>query len=182
MNNKYIFQLQVWQSGTLRAEQEIHPNYPANLSLNWEKESGEAFLRRKLSGKLTIYGSEYDWLLENLTLSRSATVIMKRQQGAVTDELWRGEFWLTDCEVDADSRTVEVTPTPIDEYSAILKKISAEYDILKLGPEIRRVRFAKRPVVQIYTAGRTVIGCALGGMYWETDCDSESSDRKLRET
>lgn len=183
MNPIYRFWINKNTNGTGEI-QRVYPNFADNLSLNFEKASNEEYFRRKLSAGLTFYGKDYTFLIEDTTIDTSytLTIDISKDGGETWSEYWMGKFWKTDCKFDAGGKTIKVNPAVEDRYTKILNGIDKEFDIIKLSPEIRPVKAWRRPVIQIYMAGRSTIGCFLGGMYWEQDCDAVSNHNTLEGT
>lgn len=157
------------------------PIYNNELTKEFEQESGQQFFRQKLSGKLTFVGPDYDWIVaSDFDFQFIVDLFISYDGGATWAKYWTGTFWKTDCEFNADDRNVSVTPTVQDEYGDILAGLDKEYDIIPLAPEIVPVKFDKRPMIQVYVPGQTVIGCFLSGMWWEQECEAVTSENDLR--
>lgn len=158
------------------------PIYNNELTKEFEQESGQQFFRQKLSGKLTFVGPDYDWIIaSDFDFQFIVDLFISYDGGATWAKYWTGTFWKTDCEFNADDRNVSVTPTVQDEYGDILAGIDKEYDIIPLAPEIVPVKFDKRPMIQVYVPGQTVIGCFLSGMWWEQECEAVTDEDDLED-
>ena len=156
------------------------PTYKDDLTKDFEKESGQEFFRAKLSGNLTFSGPEYDWIVGRaFDFQFIVTIFISYDAGRTWTEYWRGTFWKTDCEFDNDSKTVVVKPTVWDRYNDILAGLDKEYNLIDLTPEIAYVKADKRPMVQVYVPGQSVVGCFLSGMWWEQEAEPESDETKL---
>lgn len=156
------------------------PIYNNELTKDFEQESGQQFFREKLSGKLTFVGPDYDWIVASeFDFQFILDVFISYDGGVTWTKYWAGTFWKTDCEFNADDRSVSVTPTVQDEYNDILAGLDKEYDIIPLAPEIVPVKFDKRPMIQVYVPGQTVIGCFLSGMWWEQECEAVTNEHDL---
>lgn len=151
------------------ASRAVYPLYGDGLSLDFTKESGEMFFRQQLSGELTFIGQDYDFILAQ---SRSTRFELYMDYGS---SVWTGEFYLTDCEIDADARTVKVMPSTNDRYGAILSAMDKTYNLVKLAPAITPIWVDKRPCIQVYKQGSGRLGCILSGMAWEQDCTDVST-------
>lgn len=164
-------------SGT---ERRSYPVYGDDLTKEWTRESGEKFFRETISGTLTFSGPDYDSIIVRPFGEKFGLRIEISQDGGATwATYWTGEFTLTDCDVNEDNHTISVTPTPVDKYTAILEGMEKEFDIVKLTPAISRVEVDKRPMLQVYRAGESVIGCYLAGMWWEQDCEAVTDVSEL---
>lgn len=177
MNPIYKFDLTV--NGTT---QRAYPIYNNELSLSFEKETGQEFFRRKLSGELEFQSVDYRRIVAAPFDTRFGIVISISYNAGVTWSVyWSGEFWKTDCKFDADSETVTVTPSVKDQYTDVLAGIEKEYNLIDLKPEITPVTADKRPMIQVYVPGQTVISCFLSGMWWEQECEAVTDVSKLTE-
>lgn len=177
MNPIYKFDLTV--NGTT---QRAYPIYNNELSLSFEKETGQEFFRRKLSGELEFQSVDYRRIVAAPFDTRFGIVIsISYNAGATWSVYWSGEFWKTDCKFDADSETVTVTPSVKDQYTDVLAGIEKEYNLIDLKPEITPVTADKRPMIQVYVPGQTVISCFLSGMWWEQECEAVTDVSKLTE-
>lgn len=178
MNPIYKFLLSV--SG--ETAYEVFPIW-RDLTIEFEKESGEEFFRRKLNGKLTFQNQDYLTIRNNsMDILYDLTIQISYDRGAIWTDYWYGFFYKTDCEINESDRTVIVTPRPKDEYDAIINALDKEVDIIPAAPQIVPVGYYKRPVVQFYVAGQAVMGCYLDGIYWEQSCQVETDPITLNNT
>lgn len=172
MNPIYKFELTA--NGTT---QQAFPIYGDGLSKDFEKESGEEFFRAKLSGELTFERDDYAFIdAQAFDEQFDLEIFISYDAGATWASYWKGTFWKTDCKFDDDAETVVVKPSVSDEYSAILAGIDKEFNLIDLAPAIVPVKADKRPMVQVYVPGQSVIGCFLSGMWWEQECTPESDE------
>ena len=157
-----------------------YPVYKDDLAKDFEKESNQEFFRAKLSGNLSFVGPDYDWIVGRaFDFQFVITVFISYNAGQTWTEYWRGTFWKTDCEFDDDAKTVSVKPTVWDQYNDVLAGLDKEYNLIELAPEIVPVKADKRPMVQVYVPGQSVVGCFLSGMWWEQEAEPESDETKL---
>ena len=157
-----------------------YPVYKDDLAKDFEKESNQEFFRAKLSGNLSFVGPDYDWIVGRaFDFQFVITVFISYNAGQTWTEYWRGTFWKTDCEFDDDAKTVSVKPTVWDQYNDVLAGMDKEYNLIELAPEIVPVKADKRPMVQVYVPGQSVVGCFLSGMWWEQEAEPESDETKL---
>lgn len=168
MNPIYKFELTA--NGTT---QRAFPIYKDDLAKDFEKESNQEFFRAKLSGKLTFESEDYTFIVSKAFDTQFVLeIFISYNAGQTWTSYWRGTFWKTDCEFDGDAQTVIVQPTVWDQYNDVLAGLDKEYNLIELAPEIVPVKADKRPMVQVYVPGQTVIGCFLSGMWWEQECES----------
>lgn len=175
MNPIYKFELSA--NGVTRR---ACPNYSDDLAKEYEKEQNEEFYRAKLSGKLTFMTDDYAFIMSSAFDTRfSIKIFISYDAGAAWSEYWSGRFWKTDCEIDEDAETIKVGPEVYDEYTDVLAGLENEYDLLDLQPEIEQLTVTKRPMIQVYVPGQTVMGCFLSGMYWEQECEAIDDENAL---
>ena len=175
MNPIYKFQL---SAGS--ATQRAFPVYKDDLAKDFEKESNQEFFRAKLSGKLTFQSDDYTFIVSKAFDTQFVLeIFISYNAGQSWTSYWRGTFWKTDCEFDNDTQTVVVQPTVWDQYNDVLAGMDKEYNLIELTPEIVPVKADKRPMIQVYVPGQSVIGCFLSGMWWEQEAEPESDETKL---
>lgn len=185
INPIYKFTLSTEDYPTIQA----YPLWKTDMAKEYSKESGQEFFRRKFSGKLTFLASDFDYIYPKpFDTQFDLQVDISYNNGVNWENYLQGKFWKTDCEIDLDSKTVIVTPTPRDEYSAILDGIEKEFNLIELAPEVHWVHYDKRPVIQVYMnyrrtdysyAGASVIGNFLSGMWWEQEVSSPATGADL---
>lgn len=152
------------------AEREVHPTYKNDLSLDYELESNQQFFRKKLSGKIAFIREDYDFLNKQEFDTEFILLMQESMDGGKTwKEIFRGKFMKTDCTWNDDDKRCEVNPSAYDEYNDVIAGLDKEYNLIKLSPEIRRLTIKKRPLIQVYLPGDSVVSCFLGGTYWEQD-------------
>lgn len=157
-----------------------YPVYKDDLAKEFELQQNQEFFRAKLSGKLTFVGPDYDLIVARaFDFQYLLTLFISYDAGQNWAEYWRGTFWKTDCEFDGDAKTVTVTPTVQDQYNDVLAGMEKEYNLIELAPEIVPVKADKRPMVQVYVPGQSVVGCFLSGMWWEQEAEPENDETKL---
>ena len=160
-----------------------YPNYKDDITIEIERESGQQFYRKKWGGKLTFYGADYDYLLTGGVHRVNYLLLQASTNGGKT---WvnyhKSQFTLTDCTVDMDNKTIEVQPETYDDYTNILAGMEKEYNLIDLLPEFCPVELSKRPLIQLYVPGDSVISCFLGGTAWEQDANETTNEKTLRKT
>lgn len=160
-------------------ERRVYPIY-SDLSKEWTQESGERFFREALSGDLTFAGPDYDFII-GLAFGVKIPILVSISQdaGAAWVDYWKGQFTITDCTVNEDDKSIKVNPSPIDQYTDILNGVEKEFDIVSLKPAMAQVKLDKRPMLQVYRTGESVIGCWLGRMWWEQECEAVTDAAEL---
>lgn len=156
------------------------PVWSGGLSKDYERNSGEQFFRAKLNGKLTFKGNDFIFILaQPFETQFQLDIYISYDMGVLWTAYWSGTFWKTDCEFDNDTHTITVTPSVLDRYNDILAGLDKEYNLIDLAPEIVQIKADKRPMVQVYVPGQSVIGCFLSGMWWEQECEPVSDTEMI---
>lgn len=165
---------------TVASTRSVIPVWKDDLALEYQREQGQMFFRRKLNGKLTFVGADAEWILQR-GYSHEIGVTMDRSDdnGVVWSEYWVGHFYMTDCEVNLDDSLITVQPTVDDAYNKVLDGYDKEFNLVELLPETNFVRMKKFPLIQIYYPGESTLSCIYNGMAWEQDVDQETSDNVL---
>ena len=156
------------------------PIWGAGMTKDYSRQDGEWFFRAALSGSLKFVRDDYEFIMgKAFETEFRVTVNVSDDGGKNWRAFWKGRFWRTDCEIDEDDRVITVEPEVMDEYTDILEGMDNEYDLITLCPEIVRVSLDKRPMVQVYSPGESVVACFLSGMYWEQNCTAISDKNDL---
>lgn len=178
MNPIYRFQLSAGND-----TRQAFPVYKNDLAIDYALEQNQEFYRGKLSGKLTFQKDDYLFIRSKAFDTQFDIVISISYDGGQTWAVyWSGQFWKTDCAFNEDDQTAIVTPNVNDRYNVILAGMDKEYNLIDLAPVIQPVKLDKRPMIQVYVPGQTVIGCFLSGMWWEQECDAVTSESALENT
>lgn len=161
-----------------------NPVYKDDLAKEFELETNQRFYRTKLSGKISFIRDDYDYINNQPFETQFQLLIRKSNDGGRTwgQNYFKGKFFKTDCEFDADNKKCTVQPDPLDDYNDVLAGLEKEYNLMTLAPKINRVLFDKRPLIQIYIPGDSVVSCFLGGDYWEQDANAVSDRNALINT
>lgn len=178
MNPIYRFQLSAGND-----TRQAFPVYKDDLAIDYALEQNQEFYRGKLSGKLTFQKDDYLFIRSKAFDTQFDVVISISYDGGQTWAVyWSGQFWKTDCKFNEDDQTAIVTPNVNDRYNAVLAGMEKEYNLIDLAPVIQPVKLDKRPMIQVYVPGQTVIGCFLSGMWWEQECDAVTDENALKNT
>lgn len=161
---QYIFSI---DNGDGTGQHIVHPVWKDDLSLNYAYENNQYFRRAQLSGSLVFVGQDYDYITGTAFGATFSLEIQVSYSAGSWQEFWNGEFYITDCTVNMDDRSVTVKPNVRDKYSKILAGLDKEYDLIKLKPEIQSVTTIRRPMIQVYVPGDPMVTCYLSGMSWE---------------
>lgn len=165
MKYKWFFD----ESGVLT---ECEPKLDNDTKLEFAPETDEMFYRAKLSGALT-FQNEFDAILAK-NFGYTHIVVLKRYSDTDNDyvEVWRGKFTLTDCTINYDRKTIEVTPATIDRYTDVIAALEKEYNLTTLGADIQPVNILIRPCLQIYSLNDSKVTNSIGKNTWESSCDA----------
>lgn len=194
-NNAYYLRFVVYKTsynagtvfarlGTATAQNLVYgrkanPIYKDDLAKEYELETNQRFYRAKLSGKISFIRDDYDFINTRPFDYEFLYGIDKSNDGGKTwVPYFSGKFMKTDCTfVDYDKK-VTVQPDVIDDYNEVLAGLEKEYNLITLAPSIQRITINKRPLIQIYVPGDSIVSCFLGGTNWEQDANA-TTDQSL---
>lgn len=163
--------------------QTVHPIYKDDLAKEYELETNQRFYRAKLSGKITFVRDDYDYINRQSFDNEFLYCIEKSDDGGRTwFQYFQGKFMKTDCTFTDYDRKVVVQPDTIDDYNDVLAGLEKEYNLITLAPTIQRITINKRPLIQIYVPGDSVVSCFLGGTNWEQDANATTDQNTLVQT
>lgn len=180
MTPKYRFFLQIGQDGTKQA---VRPNYKDDLALDYELETNQRFYRAKLSGKINFVRADYDIINDAPFDSEFFLYIEKSEDwGQTYNQYYKAKFMKTDCTFNDDDKLVTVQPETTDQYDDVLAGLEKEYNLVELAPQIEFLTIRKRPLIQIYVPGDSIVSCFLGGTNWEQDANATTDQNALVQT
>lgn len=163
--------------------QTVHPIYKDDLAKEYELETNQRFYRAKLSGKITFVRDDYDYINRQSFDNEFLYCIEKSDDGGRTwSQYFQGKFMKTDCTFTDYDKKVVVQPDAIDDYNDVLAGLEKEYNLITLAPTIQRITINKRPLIQIYVPGDSVVSCFLGGTNWEQDANATTDQNALIQT
>ena len=155
-----------------------YPRWKADTAMEYAFETNQMFRRAQLTNNLVFVGSDYDWIMATSFEQKiSVTISADWTESGEYSTYWVGSFHQTDCTINVDNKTISVKPNVEDRYNKILAGLDKEYDLIKLTPAIQPVTMVRRPMLQVYSLGESIVSCFLSGMSWEQDaneCDSPS--------
>lgn len=100
-------------------------NALGDWEIGYERNAGQIFFRRILTGDLTFRGDDYQTIM---AMSDCDVLEFKIYCGA--SEHWEGQFKFPyDFDIDEDSCAMVGTPEVVDEYNCILANHETEYDV-----------------------------------------------------
>lgn len=180
MTPKYRFFLQIGEDGT---KQTVRPNYKDDLTLDYELETNQRFYRAKLSGKINFVRADYDIINDAPFDSEFFLYIEKSDDwGQTYNQYYKAKFMKTDCTFNDDDKLVTVQPKTTDQYDDVLAGLEKEYNLIELAPQIEFLTIRKRPLIQIYVPGDSIVSCFLGGTNWEQDANATTDQNALIRT
>lgn len=148
----------------------VTPSYKDGLSKDYKVEPQQRFYRADLSGSLKFMRGDFEWILAQDFETEFVLLIEKSNDGGLTwSSYYTGVFYKTDCQIDLDTKKIEVKVDTKDQYVEVLAGIENEYNLIKLAPAKTPITIQKRPLIQLYIPGDEVISCFLSGNYWEQD-------------
>lgn len=180
MTPKYRFFLQIGEDGT---KQTVCPNYKDDLTLDYELETKQRFYRAKLSGKINFVRADYD-IINNAPFDSEFFLYIEKSDdwGQTYNQYYKAKFMKTDCTFNDDDKLVTVQPETIDQYNDVLAGLEKEYNLIELVPQIEFLTIRKRPLIQIYVPGDSIVSCFLGGTNWEQDANATTDQNALIQT
>lgn len=151
---------------------ECQPIVDDSTAIDFSQESNEIFYRGKLNGSIAFRFEFDDILAKGYNYEHRIVLQWYDADNDLWKEVWKGRFALTDCEIDFDTNTITVQPTPLDKYTKILDALENEYNLVKLECGTQPINILIRPCYQIYIAGNTRITNFVGGNSWGADSES----------
>ena len=158
----------------------IRDSYKDDLTLDYELETNQRFYRAKLSGKINFVRADYDIINDAPFDSEFFLYIEKSDDwGQTYNQYYKAKFMKTDCTFNDDDKLVTVQPETIDQYNDVLAGLEKEYNLIELTPQIEYLTIRKRPLIQIYVPGDSIVSCFLGGTNWEQDANATTDQNAL---
>lgn len=182
MNNpKYRFF--VWLNENNGNRREVFPQYKDDVAKEIEQESNQKFYRAKLSGKLAFITKDFDFIVSQPFDTEFKLLIERSDDWGQT---WQSElmtrFFITDCTINYDNKKLTFQPETVDDYTTVLTGMEKEFNLIPLAPEIQPILMQKRPLIQIYIPGQSIVSCFLSGSFWEQDCNEVTDKNALVQT
>lgn len=158
----------------------VNPIWKKDQSLEYAFEQNQQFMRAKLTGNLIFQREDYDFIkAQSIETKIYCTIKVDWNHSGIFTQYWRGSFHLTDCTINADDKNISVKPEVEDRYNKILAGLDKEYDLIKLKPATQAVEYYRRPLLQVYILGESIINCYLGGMHWEQEVTAVDDEDDL---
>lgn len=147
----------------------VQPVYK-KLSRGYDMAANQQYYREKLSGNLKLVRGDYDFIA-GLPFDEKLFITIHDSDSRLED--YTGYFFKTDCKWNADDRIVEIKTKPYDYYDAILAGMEKTRNLIELAPELQEVELRRRPLIQVYIPGDTVVTNILGGTHWEQEIQTD---------
>lgn len=175
--------LSEWNNQVIIPAAAVSPTYKDDLAKDYELETNQRFYRPKLSGKISFIRDDFDYI-NNTDFSATFLFFIQRSDdlGRTWIRDFSGKFMKTDCTFNADDKKIQVQPDVLDEYNDVLAGLEKEYNLIAITPQIDRLLVKKRPLIQIYVPGDSIVSCFLGGTYWEQDANATTDRNALINT
>lgn len=176
----YITEFDPYVSYTSR---DCFPVYKDDLAKDYELETNQRFYRAKLSGKISFIRDDFDYINNSPFDTEFVFMVYKSDDWGKTWSLYyTGKFCKTDCTFNSDDEKITVQPDTLDEYNETLAGLDKEYNLISITPEIERLLIRKRPLIQVYIPGDSIVSCFLGGTFWEQDANATTDRNALINT
>lgn len=167
MNLHYKWQLDIGED-----TYDVHPVYKDDMSLEYDLESGQQFLRKKLTGKMSFLSGEAEMIINADYDTEFVLHLLVSGDGITYREYYLSHFYMTDCTFDLDDKKVTVQPSVKDRYNNILDGMEREFDLIKCGCVKSDLVYYERPIFQFYAEYETYVTCISGIMSYKRDCNS----------
>ena len=180
---RFVVNTSLWNEFSVNKDYKTNALWDDNLALRWALQSNERFYRQELSGNIRFIGNDYNYIYsQDFESEFILRLYISRDMGKSFTEIFCGTFAKTDCVFNESNRTIEVKPEVLDRYTDILNNIENEYNLIELMPETVKMKYTKRPMIQVYSPGETVVSNFVGRNYWESDVNSSDDEDFLVNT
>lgn len=167
MNPQYRFWLRIEGS---TVSHRAYPIYSSDVSKNYARESKQMFFRAKIDGKFKFVKSDYAYIIGSAFDDTIFVYIQISEDNGITwNEYFNGKFMRTDCTINSEEQWLETNFEPADNYENILAGLDKEFNLIELAPETEQVNLFKRPAIQIYIDGESVLTTFVSGTYFEQE-------------
>lgn len=166
MAPQYRFYIQIDDNQT---RYQAYPIFGSDLSKNYSREANQMFFRTKLDGKLRFVESDFAYIMDSDFDSVINVFMEVCNDGKNWAEFFHGKFMRTDCTINSDEHWLETKLEPVDNYEEVLAGLDKEFNLIELAPEMEEIGLYKRPAIQIYIDGESVLTTFIGGTYFEQE-------------
>lgn len=154
---------------TKTVERQLYPSY-SDIQSRQEKEFDGWFGSLKIGTQLRFVRDDYTWL-KAIPISKPVTLKLYYSLDNGDTYTLESEFVFTrfNMEINESENRIELRIETNDKNRELIDGMDKEYDLLDLSPDPVRLKYYKRPLLQIYALGTSRINNYLGGNYWELD-------------
>lgn len=164
-------------AGTYSPYVSLSPIYGDKLSIKHSMPDDERYYKESFNGTLTFVREDFFWIMSKIALATRFEVVYELELHAIednTDQLVTTlKFTITDCEIDEDNGIAKVKPTTKTRYDEVLDGLDREFNLVELNPVIEELTWYKRPVVQLYADGDSIVTNFLGTTHWEQEASPD---------
>lgn len=153
----------------------VYPNFKKDVAIEIEEVNNQRFYRSKMSGKLSFLGEDFDFIMSKI-LDTKFTIVLEQVVGDVWLEQCRGSFFRTDADINEFDKIMSVQLNEEDIYSSVVDGLDKEFDLITLKPVIESLSYHKRPLIQVYIPGESIVSCFISGTTWEQDVTEQETN------
>lgn len=144
----------------------LTPNYK-DVKIVTSQESDEQYYKAEMQGVIKLIDTDFDILVAQ-PFDTEFLLNVKEDETSLIEVV----FFKTHCKWDEDNKIVTLAWETNDAYRAIKKVMEKEQDIIKAAPELAPVWIKRRPIIQAYILGDSVLTCFQTGTYWEVESEA----------
>jgi len=167
MANKIRYQFRLKWEDPIATFNDIELNacYGDDFTIDYQEETGERFFRRFLNDGIILSKEEFDIIDQTPFDTEFTLEIHEALDGQNFQIFWKGIFFKTDIKFDNDDFNLKVQPDVVDQYKTLMEGMDREFDLIKLAPDLQEIDMIKRPILQIYALGMSVITNVMGSNF-----------------
>lgn len=165
MYSKYRFFITNTSGNYLR---QVFPLYGDKTSLIHTLEKEQQLYRTSLDGEFKFLKADFDFIM-SMPFDSTIYITVERSVdfGKRYSTYFKGKFVRTDCVINEIDKILKVSITPVDGYENIISGLDKEFDLIELAPDMESIYLHKRPAIQVYIDGDSVLTSFIGGTYFE---------------
>lgn len=156
-------------------DREVNPIYSDDAVISKDLAAEQMIYRTKLTGKIKLIKSDFEWL-KLQPLDTLFTMYIQRLSGYDWVEIAKANFTKLNCIWNDDDKIVELKITAFDVYEKFINIAKKEVNVVELAPEIQKINYRIRPIMQSYIMGSKILTCYQSGSYWEEEVNEPVSD------
>lgn len=152
---------------------EAQPHYK-KLTKKISRESQQRFYRDTLTGDITFFGPDYDYI-KGMDLFSEGLFFVVRADNTV----WYSQkFTKVDFEIDHFRKSAKLKLKVADPYEQVTSKQGRQFNITKIGASHEWVYLRKKPLIQAYVMGGSTVSNFFSGVYEEAEVTEIQDDYK----